>query len=103
MYISKKYDNLSSIDIIGKLFKCVELPWLIQFFLMFHNDKPVDWLLDHLISTKVCSLDKDSVSDNMCDRHLIKHIERNFYSDRNIAKWLKQSCGCIINLLSFNI
>jgi len=75
MYISKKYNNLSSINIIGKLFKCVELPWLIQFFLMFHNDKPVDWLLDHLISTKVCSLDKDSVSDNVCDRHLIKHID----------------------------
>lgn len=47
---------------LGKLFKCAELPWVIQFFLMFHNDKPVDWLLDHLVSTKVCSLDKDSVS-----------------------------------------
>nr|CAD7398394.1 unnamed protein product [Timema poppensis] len=45
---------------IGKMFKCVELPWLVQFFLMFYNDKPVDWLLDHLISTKICSLDKDS-------------------------------------------
>ncbi|KAK7864644.1 hypothetical protein R5R35_012416 [Gryllus longicercus] len=44
---------------IGKMFKCVELPWLIQFFLMFYNDKPVDWLLDHLISTKICNLDKD--------------------------------------------
>ena len=50
------------IFLLGKLFKCAELPWLIQFFLMFHNDKPVDWLLDHLVSTKVCSLDKDSVS-----------------------------------------
>ncbi|XP_069670865.1 alpha-1,3-mannosyl-glycoprotein 4-beta-N-acetylglucosaminyltransferase A isoform X1 [Periplaneta americana] len=45
---------------IGKMFKCVELPWLVQFFLMFYNDKPVDWLLDHLIHTKICSLDKDS-------------------------------------------
>lgn len=56
----------------GKLFKCVELPWLIQFFLMFHNDKPVDWLLDHLISTKVCSLDKDSVSINNRREELVK-------------------------------
>ncbi|XP_067003248.1 alpha-1,3-mannosyl-glycoprotein 4-beta-N-acetylglucosaminyltransferase B isoform X2 [Anabrus simplex] len=46
---------------IGKMFKCVELPWLVQFFLMFYNDKPVDWLLDHLISTKICSLDKDGM------------------------------------------
>ncbi|KAJ9576161.1 hypothetical protein L9F63_006983, partial [Diploptera punctata] len=45
---------------IGKMFKCVELPWLVQFFLMFYNDKPVDWLLDHLIHTKICSLDKDN-------------------------------------------
>jgi len=52
------------LKIVGKLFKCVELPWLIQFFLMFYNDKPVDWLLDHLISTKVCSLDMDHVSIN---------------------------------------
>jgi alpha-1,3-mannosylglycoprotein beta-1,4-N-acetylglucosaminyltransferase A/B len=44
---------------IGKMFKCVELPWLVQFFLMFYNDKPVDWLLDHIIHTKTCSLDMD--------------------------------------------
>ncbi|KAE8750985.1 hypothetical protein FOCC_FOCC002413 [Frankliniella occidentalis] len=44
---------------IGKMFKCVELPWLVQFFLMFYNDKPVDWLLDHVIFTKVCSPEKD--------------------------------------------
>ncbi|XP_046391685.1 alpha-1,3-mannosyl-glycoprotein 4-beta-N-acetylglucosaminyltransferase B [Ischnura elegans] len=44
---------------IGKMFKGAELPWLIQFFLMFYNDKPVDWLLEHLIHTKICRLDKD--------------------------------------------
>ncbi|KAG8228556.1 hypothetical protein J437_LFUL008634 [Ladona fulva] len=44
---------------IGKMFKCAELPWLIQFFLMFYNDKPVDWLLEHLVHTKICRLDKD--------------------------------------------
>lgn len=43
------------------MFKCVELPWLVQFFLMFYNDKPVDWLLDHVIFTKVCSPEKDQV------------------------------------------
>ncbi|KAF4517501.1 hypothetical protein B566_EDAN006501 [Ephemera danica] len=42
------------------MFKCVELPWLVQFFLMFYTDKPVDWLLEHLIYTKICSLDKDA-------------------------------------------
>lgn len=49
-------------NLIGKMFKSAELPWLITFFQMFYNDKPVDWLLDHLISTKICNWEKDSVS-----------------------------------------
>lgn len=53
-------------DVAGKMFKCVELPWLVQFFLMFYNDKPVDWLLDHIIHTKTCSLDMDFVSSALC-------------------------------------
>ena len=48
----------------GKMFKSAELPYLITFFQMFYNDKPVDWLLDHLISTKVCNWDKDMVRLN---------------------------------------
>lgn len=48
----------------GKMFKSAELPYLITFFQMFYNDKPVDWLLDHLISTKVCNWDKDMVRYN---------------------------------------
>lgn len=47
------------------MFKSAELPWLITFFQMFYNDKPVDWLLDHLIYTKVCNWDKDMVSDKL--------------------------------------
>lgn len=54
--------DFCQLGFIGKLFKCIDLPWLVQFFLMFHNAKPVDWLLDSLISTKVCNLDKDLVS-----------------------------------------
>uniref|UniRef100_A0A2P2HXG7 Alpha-1,3-mannosyl-glycoprotein 4-beta-N-acetylglucosaminyltransferase B n=1 Tax=Hirondellea gigas TaxID=1518452 RepID=A0A2P2HXG7_9CRUS len=44
---------------IGKMYKCAQLPYLVQFFLMFYNDKPVDWLLDYLVQTKSCNLDKD--------------------------------------------
>ncbi|KOX78301.1 Alpha-1,3-mannosyl-glycoprotein 4-beta-N-acetylglucosaminyltransferase B [Melipona quadrifasciata] len=63
----------------GKLFKCAELPWLIQFFLMFHNDKPVDWLLDHLVSTKVCSLDKDSKHCKMAKAELWVHYKPSLF------------------------
>lgn len=45
----------------GKMFKSAELPWLIQFFQMFYNDKPVDWLLDDLIYTKICNWEKNKV------------------------------------------
>jgi len=52
--------DFCQLGFIGKMFKSVELPWLVQFFLMFYNDKPVDWLLENLIQTKVCKLDQDN-------------------------------------------
>jgi hypothetical protein len=39
------------------MFRSISLPILIQFTLMFYNDKPVDWLLDHVVDTKVCKLE----------------------------------------------
>lgn len=44
---------------IGKLFRIKDLHILIQFFLIFFNDKPVDWLLKDIISTKSCSPEQD--------------------------------------------
>ena len=32
--------DFCQLGFIGKMFKAVELPWLVQFFLMFYNDKP---------------------------------------------------------------
>ncbi|KAK9681332.1 hypothetical protein QE152_g38390 [Popillia japonica] len=51
--------DFCQLGFIGKMFKSAELPWLIQFFQMFYNDKPVDWLLGDLIYTKVCNGDKN--------------------------------------------
>lgn len=44
------------------MIRCSDLPWLIQFIVMFYNDKPGDWLLDGMIETKACNLEKDVVS-----------------------------------------
>ena len=44
---------------IGKLFRSSDLPRLAQFFLMFYDAKPVDWLLEDLLHTMVCHLDHD--------------------------------------------
>lgn len=49
----------SSLGFIGKLFRSTDLPSIVEFFLMFYKDKPVDWLLDHILWVKVCSPDKD--------------------------------------------
>lgn len=56
------------------MFKSAELPWLITFFQMFYNDKPVDWLLEHLIYTKVCNWEKDMVSRLVCGAHEIRNL-----------------------------
>ena len=49
---------------VGKLFKSSDLPKVVEFFLMFHRDKPIDWLLDHFLYVKVCNPEKDAVSDS---------------------------------------
>ena len=46
----------------GKLFRCSDLSMVVEFFLMFHKDKPVDWLMDHILWVKVCNPEKDAVS-----------------------------------------
>ncbi|XP_025022634.1 alpha-1,3-mannosyl-glycoprotein 4-beta-N-acetylglucosaminyltransferase A [Python bivittatus] len=51
--------EFSQLGFIGKLFRCKDLPLIVEFFLMFYKDKPIDWLLDHLIWVKVCNPEKN--------------------------------------------
>ncbi|KAM9330461.1 alpha-1,3-mannosyl-glycoprotein 4-beta-N-acetylglucosaminyltransferase-like protein MGAT4D [Gastrophryne carolinensis] len=57
--------EFSQLGFIGKLFKCKDLPYIVDFFLMFYKDKPIDWLLDHYLWVKVCHPEKDA---KHCDR-----------------------------------
>jgi hypothetical protein len=75
------------------MFKSAELPWLITFFQMFYNDKPVDWLLEHLIYTKVCNWEKDMVSFDFSFPDTNKPINNLFLSRRNTANTKKPSYG----------
>ncbi|XP_052006309.1 alpha-1,3-mannosyl-glycoprotein 4-beta-N-acetylglucosaminyltransferase B-like isoform X2 [Xyrauchen texanus] len=52
--------EFSQLGFIGKLFRTSELPMIVEFILMFHKDKPIDWLLDHILWVKVCNPEKDS-------------------------------------------
>ena len=33
---------------------------MVSFFLTFYKEKPVDWLLDHILWVKVCNPEKDA-------------------------------------------
>lgn len=52
--------EFSQLGFIGKMFRTHDLPMIAEFFLMFHRDKPIDWLLDHILWVKVCNPEKDA-------------------------------------------
>lgn len=52
--------EFSQLGFIGKMFRTSDLPTITEFFLMFHKDKPVDWLLDHILWVKICNPEKDA-------------------------------------------
>ncbi|BFZ15298.1 hypothetical protein BsWGS_18337 [Bradybaena similaris] len=66
--------EFSALGFIGKMFKSSDVPVIVEFFLMFHADKPIDWLLDHLLWVKVCSPEKDA---KHCQR-MIQAVRRRF-------------------------
>uniref|UniRef100_A0A8D0L5K2 MGAT4 family member D n=1 Tax=Sphenodon punctatus TaxID=8508 RepID=A0A8D0L5K2_SPHPU len=57
--------EFSQLGFIGKLFRSQDLPLIVDFFLMFYKDKPIDWLLDHLLWVKACNPERNA-----------KHCER---------------------------
>ncbi|XP_007496361.1 alpha-1,3-mannosyl-glycoprotein 4-beta-N-acetylglucosaminyltransferase-like protein MGAT4D isoform X2 [Monodelphis domestica] len=52
--------EFSKLGFIGKLFKTKDLPFIVQFLIMFYKDKPIDWLLDHLFYVKICNPERDN-------------------------------------------
>ncbi|CAL8358700.1 unnamed protein product [Merluccius merluccius] len=64
--------EFSQLGFIGKMFHAHDLQMIAEFFLMFHKDKPIDWLLDHILWVKVCNPEKDEKDCN-AQKSLIKH------------------------------
>ncbi|XP_077602395.1 alpha-1,3-mannosyl-glycoprotein 4-beta-N-acetylglucosaminyltransferase B isoform X3 [Crocuta crocuta] len=44
--------EFSQLGFIGKMFKSLDLSLIVEFILMFYRDKPIDWLLDHILWVK---------------------------------------------------
>ncbi|XP_023667202.1 alpha-1,3-mannosyl-glycoprotein 4-beta-N-acetylglucosaminyltransferase A-like isoform X2 [Paramormyrops kingsleyae] len=57
--------EFSQLGFIGKMFQSPDLNLIVEFILMFYKEKPIDWLLDHILWVKVCSPEKD---DKHCER-----------------------------------
>ena len=58
--------DFCQLGFIGKLFKSRDLSTLTLFFIIFRNEKPVDWLLVHLGETRFCRIDKDTKVRGIC-------------------------------------
>uniref|UniRef100_A0A8C9DZZ3 Alpha-1,3-mannosyl-glycoprotein 4-beta-N-acetylglucosaminyltransferase A n=1 Tax=Phocoena sinus TaxID=42100 RepID=A0A8C9DZZ3_PHOSS len=57
--------EFSQLGFIGKMFQAPDLTLIVEFIFMFYKEKPIDWLLDHILWVKVCNPEKDA---KPCDR-----------------------------------
>ncbi|NXL15665.1 MGT4B acetylglucosaminyltransferase, partial [Setophaga kirtlandii] len=82
--------EFSQLGFIGKLFKSEDLPLIVEFFLMFYKDKPVDWLIDHLLWVKMCNPEKDAVNINALFSHCMSEITFLYINqqDKDFGKML---------------
>ncbi|MGH0145648.1 UNVERIFIED_CONTAM: hypothetical protein FKN15_005982 [Acipenser sinensis] len=71
--------EFSQLGFIGKMFKASDLPVLVEFILMFYKDKPIDWLLDHMLWVKVCHPEKDA--DNDFGKQILHRANQNPSAD----------------------
>lgn len=54
--------NIDSFPFVaGKMFQAPDLNLIVEFIFMFYKEKPIDWLLDHILWVKVCNPEKDAV------------------------------------------
>ncbi|KAM4796943.1 alpha-1,3-mannosyl-glycoprotein 4-beta-N-acetylglucosaminyltransferase A isoform 2-T2 [Rhinophrynus dorsalis] len=55
--------EFSQLGFIGKMFQTPDMTLIVEFILMFYKEKPIDWLLDHILWVKVCNPEKDADKD----------------------------------------
>ena len=62
----------------GILFKSEKLWMIIEYLLLFHDDKPIDWLIDEFFKQKTCSISPKDCSKEFIlpyqDKKLFHHI-----------------------------
>uniref|UniRef100_A0A8C6PHZ5 Alpha-1,3-mannosyl-glycoprotein 4-beta-N-acetylglucosaminyltransferase A n=1 Tax=Nothobranchius furzeri TaxID=105023 RepID=A0A8C6PHZ5_NOTFU len=68
--------EFSQLGFIGKMFQAPDLNLIVEFIFMFYKEKPIDWLLDHILWVKVCNPEKDAVCAEMSLQ--IKDSDKDF-------------------------
>lgn len=63
--------EFANLGFIGRLLRCSDLPDLAAFLLLFHRDKPVDWLLVNFAQVRYCRNDH---SPSRCRVRLQRHL-----------------------------
>lgn len=81
--------EFSTLGFIGKLFKSADLPFVVEFFLMFYADKPIDWLLDHLLWVKVCNPEKDNKHCNRMKQAVRHRYKPSLFQHVGVKSSLK--------------
>ncbi|XP_036158106.1 alpha-1,3-mannosyl-glycoprotein 4-beta-N-acetylglucosaminyltransferase A isoform X2 [Myotis myotis] len=66
--------EFSQLGFIGKMFQAPDLTLIVEFIFMFYKEKPIDWLLDHILWVKVCNPEKDADKDYMKPLLLKIHV-----------------------------
>ncbi|XP_030301497.1 alpha-1,3-mannosyl-glycoprotein 4-beta-N-acetylglucosaminyltransferase A isoform X3 [Calypte anna] len=66
--------EFSQLGFIGKMFQSPDITLIVEFIFMFYKEKPIDWLLDHILWVKVCNPEKDA-----------KHCEDFFWAVTPVA------------------
>uniref|UniRef100_A0A8C4HCZ8 Alpha-1,3-mannosyl-glycoprotein 4-beta-N-acetylglucosaminyltransferase A n=1 Tax=Dicentrarchus labrax TaxID=13489 RepID=A0A8C4HCZ8_DICLA len=100
--------EFSQLGFIGKMFQAPDLNLIVEFIFMFYKEKPIDWLLDHILWVKVCNPEKDA---KHCERQksslrvrfrpsLFQHVGLHSSLAGKIQKLTVKTASCLRMLAS---
>lgn len=80
------------------MFQAPDLTLIVEFIFMFYKEKPIDWLLDHILWVKVCNPEKDAVSEflmRMEEASFLHFMKVTFgepdFVNEELNRWLKEN------------
>jgi hypothetical protein len=86
------------------MFQAPDLNLIVEFIFMFYKEKPIDWLLDHILWVKVCNPEKDAVRKNcVWGGGIFNFFSQSTLSPcRSIVRGRSRVCVCGSGPLFFN-